>query len=517
MFPLITRLKAVSDENYGVKTVAMKRNSYAAIALLLGLLSSQIIATIQVYLSNAHLYRSVTVILESGYLPIPNQLIMSRLQDVGPAFFGGIFFTVTVGAGISILTLGMVWIWDRLFNRKKIILGVFLLFWLVCCAGVNVKGFSLIVTSYFIVIPAVVSLAALKLMPTETAQRVWLYRAILFLPVVFLALLWTSIMDKDLYGDIRDNILLSNPAGININDFYYDYTLYPAEVFKTLDQKSIKTCTLESVKTVSLSTSLERTLLNYDYLTVGTYEDADLKIVEEGSALIFKNRARTILRTTTKEFFSRPKSVLKEFSLKADGHAFFRQFTALSILLGFPLALYIIVYALLFLAGTLSCDVRKAAVIASILCLIIGIAFMVPMYFAKGEKIDINNVAKALKSHQWQERVRSLKVIDREKLEIANFPGHGTMVSSHHIPERYWLARAFGVSRRPETYGDLLQLLDDPQPNVVCKAFEALGRRGNRKAIPEILQRLKISDHWYTQLYAYRALRTLGWKQARSM
>ena len=103
------------------------------------------------------------------------------------------------------------------------------------------------------------------------------------------------------------------------------------------------------------------------------------------------------------------------------------------------------------------------------------------------------------------------------KIEIANFPGYGEMLSSHHIPERYWLARALGVSRRPETYGYLLQLLDDSQPTVVCKAFEALGRRSDRKAIPEILQRFKRSDHWYKQLYAYRALRTLGWKQERSM
>ena len=495
----------------------MKKYNYAAIALLLGLFSSQIIATIQVYLSNVHLYRSITVVLESGYLPIPNQLIMSRLQDFGPAFFGGIFFTVTVGAGLSILTLGMVWIWDRLFKRKKIILGVFLLVWLLCLAGINVNGFYPIVTAYFIVIPAVVSSVALKLMPAETVQRAWLHRAILVLPVIILALLWTSIMGKGLFGDIRDNILLSNPAGIKINDFYYDYTLYAAEVFKPVDQKTLKTCTLESVKTVSLLTPLERTLLDYDYLTVGTYEDADLKIVEEGGTLIFKNRERTILRTTAKDFFSRPKHVLKEFSFKTDGQAFFRQFTALSLLVGFPLALYLIVYALLFLAGARLYDVRKAAVIASMLCLIIGIAFVVPMYSAKGENIEVKNVAQAIQSPRWQDRVRALKVIVRGKMEIADFPGYEMMLSSHRIPEQYWLARAFGVSRRPDTYGDLLTLLDDPQPTVVCKAFEALGRRGDRRAIPEIVRRFKGSDHWYKQLYAYNALRTLGWKQARSM
>jgi hypothetical protein len=137
-------------------TKTIIKNSYTAIALLLGLFSAQIIATIQVYLSNAHLHRSITVILENGYLPIPNQLIMSRLQDVGPAVGGGLFFTLTVGAGISILTLGMVWIWDRLFNRKKIVGGLFIIFWLMCLAGVNMNGFYPLVTAYFVVIPAVV-------------------------------------------------------------------------------------------------------------------------------------------------------------------------------------------------------------------------------------------------------------------------------------------------------------------------------------------------------------------------
>ena len=58
-----------------------------------------------------------------------------------------------------------------------------------------------------------------------------------------------------------------------------------------------------------------------------------------------------------------------------------------------------------------------------------------------------------------------------------------------------------------------MAFLDDPQPNVVSMAFYALGQRKDRKALGEIFRRIQMSDNWYTQLYAYRALRALGWRQ----
>ena len=89
-------------------------------------------------------------------------------------------------------------------------------------------------------------------------------------------------------------------------------------------------------------------------------------------------------------------------------------------------------------------------------------------------------------------------------------------MEGHSVPERYWLAYALARSTRPETGEDLLKLLDDPHPNVVCKAYEALGKRGDRKFIPLIIERIKVSDHWYCQWYAYKALRALGWIQPKS-
>jgi HEAT repeat protein len=47
-------------------------------------------------------------------------------------------------------------------------------------------------------------------------------------------------------------------------------------------------------------------------------------------------------------------------------------------------------------------------------------------------------------------------------------------------------------------------------------AFSALGQRGDRRAIAEIKQRIETSDDWYSQWYAYKALKALGWRQSRS-
>jgi len=242
----------------------------------------------------------------------------------------------------------------------------------------------------------------------------------------------------------------------------------------------------------------------------------DLRISLENDQLAFANGGRTVFQTSVKDFFSNPGEALKEFSQRSDRHVFFRSFTFYSLLFGFPVALYIFLYGVLRFVSSFFLGVRAAAAVASIFCFFIGVALL--LVFLKGREtiIDVSDVAAALKSDHWQERVAALKFIEQQGLEITAFLAPQGMMQSPHIPERYWLVRALGVSRQPGTYRDLLASLDDPHPNVVSMAFSALGQRGNSKAIPEILTRLESSDNWYNQWYAYKALRALGWKQTKS-
>jgi HEAT repeat protein len=71
------------------------------------------------------------------------------------------------------------------------------------------------------------------------------------------------------------------------------------------------------------------------------------------------------------------------------------------------------------------------------------------------------------------------------------------------------------VSRSQESFMDLLKFLEDKNINVRTMAFHSLGVRNSRQAIKPILEKIKMSHNWYAQLYAYKALRSLGWKQKK--
>jgi hypothetical protein len=493
----------------------MKRWYYPALALLLGLFTAQVLATAQVYLSNIELYRRLLLIKGAGYFPIPNEQIMPHLQEWGPAFLGGLFFTLSTGVGLSLLWLAAAWLWDRLFYRTKFFLILYFLLWVLPLVLANHRGFNPLVSLYFLLIPPVVFMATLKWIPSEARQGVWFDRMITAVPLLLLAILWSSQMDRNLFLDLRDKLLLSNPIGTRINDFYYDYTLYPAEVFKSMDQKTLKTCNLEGIQKRPVAGALEKTLLNYDYLNLGGADIVDLEIEDVGKNLVFRNRGKTILHTTLMDFRSHPMTVLKEFSVKSDRYVFFRQFTFFSLLLGFPILLYIFLYTLIRLLTGLFLGSRTSSAIASILCFLVGIAFLMMLNFGERETIDVKDLGEVLNSDSWQKRVEALKVIERKKIEISDFPAYQSLLSSHRVPERYWLVRALGVSRRPETYEDLVAFLNDPHPNVVGMAYYALGQRGDPRAIKGIIKRIETSNHWYNQWRAYKALRALGWKQSK--
>jgi len=350
----------------------------------------------------------------------------------------------------------------------------------------------------------------------EGTKKAWLNRIIHIVPIILLALVWASQLGNFMFVDIRDNLLLSNPLGGKINDFYYEYTFYPAEVFKPLSDKTLKTCNLEAIKQESTHQSLEKALRNHDYLNVDTHKAVDLDVAQEGKELLFQNKGATVLRITLQDFFSRPSEVLREFSSKIDTYIFFRQFTFLSLLVGFPITLYVVFQALMSAALSLFLTPRTSSVIATAFCFLFGILLLIPVHLSKAKELDVQNLSKALESERWQDRVAALKIMQDQPMDVATFRTYQEMRVSPHIAERYWLARALGVSRQSETYDDLIAFLDDQSPNVVSMAFYALGKRGDRRAIKEIMTRIEASDNWYNQWYAYKALRKLGWKQNRS-
>jgi hypothetical protein len=462
---------------------------------------------------------NVSALNQSGYLTIPSFKAIESINTIGPTVFGGLFFTLSTGALLTMATVVALWIWNNLSRRSRTVLILLLIIWTASLVKVNANGLSLFGSLYFFLIPAAISLVYHVCRPKTSDFRKSYTRLLPLYPLVLLALIWGIQADRQLFINIRDFLLLSNPVGKSVNDYYYRYTLYPAEAFKSQEQKLQRPIKLIDIEPVALKRKLEAQMRYRDYLAVGTDETADIQITHKENRLQWLYNGQPILSVSPESFFTNPVDVFKQYSRKTDRSAFLRTVTFFGILLAFPILLYCCVYGTLRLLAGLFLQPLGATLLASILCFGIGIILLIPVYQGSQRPVAKENLAEALNAEDWRDRVAGLKLVEQLKLEITAYSTYEKSMTSRHLPERYWLSHALGLSHEDHTIDDLIKLLNDPQNNVVCQALYALGQRGKSRKpeiIDTILLKIRTTNDWYVQRYAYLALRSLGWWQPAS-
>lgn len=480
-----------------------------ALALLAGLIAAQIIATVHVYRSDHHLYRQTAKLAQTGYLSIPNPTTAPQLLQFDSALAGGLFFTLSAGAALSLLSLAAAWLWLHPLARARTVL---LIYGLLLAAGlflINANGFNLQASAYLAVIPAVV----FRLCVRKSVGAVQTPLAAPLVGLGILAAAWSVSAGPNLFLNVRDTLLLSNPVGIAVNDFYYRNTLFAAEAFKSPGQRLQKTCTLSGETGRPEGVLLERSLRNHDFLAVNDREPVVMAVHLQNRTVSLFHRRQAVLEIPLGQMLTRPRQVLEEFSRSIDRWAAFRSLCYFGVLLAFPTLLYAALYMILKKSAARRFRESTAAWLATGICLTAGIGGLVPALLLKAPPSDVGAISQALNSDRGLQRDAALIAVVREELEITDFPTYRHTLQSQRVSERYWAARALGVSGNPDTVDDLMQLLDDPHPNVVCQALAALGRRKIAAATPQILALLASSNHWYVQRYGYIALRSLGWTQ----
>jgi hypothetical protein len=490
------------------------RATFPAAELLIGMGLAQTIATLQVYASNRRLFNQMAAVAAAGFLPVPSPEVVPALLGLGTAAAGGLLFTLSLGAGLAFLSTAAAGCWVCQAPHRP---------WAACVPVglqaallllMNSRGFDPWVSLYFIIIPPPVFWITLRRLSGSDRprhRRFWAWRV---LPVVLLALGWSTQYDRSLFLDLRDHLLMSNAVGQSVSSFYYRYTLYPAEVFKPLDQRLIRTVAWPDADPPP--PDVKRELIRNDYLPVAAAADADIGLRMEGERLRFSGEGQTLLDTTAPRFLADPHRTLAEISTRTDRWSFFRTFTFYGVLLAFPMALYCLLFAgLRWLTGIVAGD-RRADVLCAAVCLAIGLGLLAFFHSSRQPPPRPEELSQALGSASWQTRVAALRETRDRPFDVCAHPAYAGMLRSPHPQERYWLARALAISASPTASADLTQLLDDPHINVRAQAVEAIAQRRDRGAVREILKRLQTSQDWYFQLYAYRALRALGWSQTAS-
>ncbi|MFK5952874.1 MAG: HEAT repeat domain-containing protein, partial [Desulfobacterium sp.] len=435
-------------------------------------------------------------------------------------FNGGLFFTFTLGAGLSAIAFVCAWLWYHIFSRNKTILCSVSLFWLGCVITLNFNGPLFLISGILLLLPFAVFLFTLRMISLRSSHSfsrqssfhcLYLHLTLLLI----LAIAGNSLVGGSPFTHIRDTFLLSNPAGMVINDFYYRYTLHAARVFKRLDQRVVNTCVIDAGDDEILYNRLEKVLVGADFFPVNHGAGRDLTVKNDNGLLTLGYCGHGILECSVEDFLAKPLVWLEQFSLNTDRHGLFRKMIYVSLLVGLPIFIYTLCCSfMLMLLGRMGISEKKGNISAPILVVLGGIVLLgILAYYSTVSGSIQPNVLQSLSSPHVRVRLAGLKNIGKHKLNIVDFQGYEGLLKSPHVAERYWAVRALASARGRNVQQRLLSLLNDPHPNVVCQALYALGKRRDKRVIPEIIHLITTSDHWYVQWYGYRAVKQLGWKQ----
>ncbi len=128
---------------------------YVSKSLAAGLLTSQMLFFLQIYAANHKLYERIKAMADAGYLVVPNATTAFNLTRIDSAFYGALFFSLSVGAFLSLGALAGAWVWDRLGGRRRMVLSALCLPWVVLYPGGQRKGILSLITAVFLATPAV--------------------------------------------------------------------------------------------------------------------------------------------------------------------------------------------------------------------------------------------------------------------------------------------------------------------------------------------------------------------------
>ena len=492
----------------------MNRVVYPAVVLAAGLAASQALFTLLVYISNVRLYAAMATLDGAGYLIVPNSHVLGSLKAFFPAFAGALFFTFTIGAGLSLAAMAGAWLYARVFKSSRRF-GFFLsALWIVGIAAVNKDGFFAAGILSFILIPPFVFFLCIRWMPAEARPMGRLALTIQVAAVLLVALFWLPKADDSVFIDIRDRLLLSNQAGAAINDFYYRYTLYPAKLIKTPSQKlMVPACTSE-IGDPDLRQHINNALAAHDFLPVSENRVCAVQVSTEEGRLLLSGPGRTLLETTPASFLEAPGRALASFSRLSDAGGVFRKATYISLFTALPLSLFILLHGAMIPALFPVRQVFYRHMLASALCLLIGVAAAAAMYTGADPSPETPEEIRAgLASGDWRKQRDALRAIIDHRMDPMRYGIDDRLAFGGSVALRYWYAASLGWSRHPAAYDLLLEMADDPHPNVACMAYASLGRLRDPRAKEEVRERIGRIGHWYVQWYAYQSMRRLGWTQ----
>ena len=482
-------------------------------AVSLGLLVSQAAATGLVRCAALGFQEEMTAIIAKGYVAVPSPRVVEDLSGWCNAFMGGIFFTASIGSLIVLITLGAVRLVQRSgwpLARQAVILAA-----LGAGAAVflNRTGLNIGASVYVLAVMGTVAIVGFSFGRSPQPGRGRFPRVVIIaVALVLLAGLWLTRLDQRLFVDIRDRLLLANPVGAKVVERYYDYTLYAAQAMAPLSQRTQIGVDMSRLSDDGAYRDLAEALRRRDVLDVGAAAGAAATLWPEEKGLRWQDLSGRRLSLSRQEILAHPEAAVQRISAAIDVNGPLRLVTLVGILVGFPVMLCLAVFV--GMETILGCFLgHHGTWAAALVCLVIGGGLFYPLAAAPTAGTGNGSDTALWREGRLPGRIAVLQQAARQHIDPLGYSDADTLGHSPRLAERYWLARALAGSRSDQGFRLLARMLHDSSPLVHCQVCYALGEMKNPKAIPLLLDIVQRGGHWYTQRYAYAALRKLGWTQ----
>lgn len=450
----------------------MKKHLAFLYSVLFSMLWCGVVGLIRTRYASLHLLEKNKALLESGRVALPGAGHIDTLASWAPAFAGALFFALALGVGYGAVSFLYGYQWRRIPRR----------FWSWAALPLAILPFVALYRNEWDTHVALTLAGAtgvifgLKAEGEAAFDRKKALTAVLAAILIAIGFLPWATAREGAFTRIRDTVLLNFDALRPVSDFYYRWTLYPAEAIKPVDIRTQPGAAVEEKLRAEFCPSAWQLGIVCMPPGAGGY-DFVVKPEAENAVLV-SGSARMVWDYSSMEANA---ANFKNFGDATDTARILRRSTAISLTWLLPLA---ILAALSYGCLMLGRNNPTYAVIAA---------------FAIAAATGYLGMAGSGREE-----------LDRLANGGSSFEEVSAALNSPYPVKRLYGAVAAGRDPEPHS-ARLMRALTDPVVNVRYNAALSLGGLRTEEAKKRLSAILASDEEWYVKFRAYSALAQLGW------
>lgn len=450
----------------------MKKHTAFLSAVGVSMLVCGTLGLIRTRYAALHLLAKNKALIEAGRVALPGNGHLETLASWSPAFAGALFFALALGLGYGAVSYFYGYQWRYVHRR----------YWTGMAFPLAVLPFMALyrneLDTHLVLVLAGVGgvIFGLKAEGGEAFDKKGALAAGLAALLIAVGFLPWVTAEEGAFKRLRDNVLLKSDALMSVNDFYYRWTLYPAEAIKPVDIRTQPGAAVDEKLRGEFCASAWKLGVVCMPPNTPVYDFIVREEAETPTLISGKSRMRWDYKSMESNA-----AAFKTFGDELDTSRTLRRSTAVSLNYLMPLAL---LGSLAWLASKVGEKKRTLTIAAAfVFAALIGYAGM-----AGNSAAEFQHLANGK--------------ADKAQVDAA----------LDSPDPAYRLYGAIAAGKNPAAYEQkLYRALTDPIMNVRYNAALSLGGLRTEEAQKRLLAVVAGDEEWYVKFRAYAALGGMGW------